>query len=377
MKILFVSMRGPTNEDRRGGAQDYIQFISEPWIGQGHEVTILCGQEYLNKCLLPVNENVAGIDIIRTGTPSKRIRPLLDKVREIAGNFDVVIENIMGFPVFLPLILSKDKPLFAIKHHFEGKSFIKSQGWIKGLIGLALEEIFQPLFYRNIPFVVVSTKTLDEINSLWIKPRAEIRIIPPGIAPMQIDADAEKYPDPTVVYYGALDTGRKKVDHLIQAFKEVLKAVPNAKLIIGGQGPDSELLKDMAKGLPVTFKGFLTEQDKCELLERGWIFATPSMTEGFGITWVEANSAGLPVVGYDLGLDTVNDACSMMVPVGDREQLADAIKTLLSDEELIQSMSIAARKNAQRFDWELSNQKLTDFLNVALVCSMQKQEQNE
>ncbi len=362
MNILFVSLRGPTNENRRGGAQDYIQYISAPWVRQGHNITILCSQELLDGVLLPDSEQVDGIEIIRVGSPRHRIIPLLMETRRRFDATDIVIDNIMGFPLFLPLIV-KPVPLLAIKHHFEGKSFTKSQGLIKGAIGRFLEEIMQPLIYRKVPFVVVSTITLDEINNKWIKPRAEIRIIPPGITPFQLDENIKKYPDPTVIYYGALDTGRKKVDHLISAFRKVHEKLPDSRLIIGGQGPDTEMLKQMAAGLPVDFKGFITEAEKSEMLQRGWIFASPSMTEGFGITWVEANSAGLPVVGYDLGLDTVNTECSIMVEKGNVSDLAAAMIRILSNEALRNAMSLSSKKNARRFDWGKSSCNIMNFIN--------------
>lgn len=365
MRILIVSLRGPTNENRRGGAQDYVQYVATPWIEQGHNVTVLCSQELVENKLLPDNEIVSGIKIVRVGTPKHRIVPLLRETRQKMASADVVIENLMGFPLFLPIFLKQSKSLIALKHHFEGKSFVTSQGLIKGFIGRFLEEIMQPLIYRNTPFVVVSTKTLEEMNNKWIVPRAEIAIIPPGIAPLKLSFNIEKYIEPTVFYYGALDVGRKKVDHLIEAFRKVIDKVPTARLIIGGQGSDSDMLKKMSKDIPVRFWGFLSEEDKCELLERSWVFSSPSMTEGFGITWVEANAAGLPVVGYDLDLDTVNERCSIMVSKGDVEALATALIHLLTNDIVLQDMSRAAIENAKRFDWETSSQNFMNFINDA------------
>jgi len=363
LNILIVSLRGPTNEERRGGAQDYVQYIAAPWIDQGHEVTILCSQELLDNKLLPDVEVVSGINITRVGTPKHRILPLLKKTREMVTDVDIVIENLMGFPLFLPIFLEQSKSIIAIKHHFEGKSFITSQGLIKGYIGRFLEEIMQPLIYRRTPFVVVSRKTLAEMNNKWVKPKADVVIIPPGIAPLKLNPDAKKYSDPTVIYYGALDTGRKKVDHLITAFKLVLEEIPSARLVIGGQGPDGKMLKKMAESMPVEFLGFLSEESKCELLEKGWLFSSPSMTEGFGITWIEANSAGLPVVAYDLNLDTIDESCARAVEKGNINQLASAIIELLSNDELRRMMMHSARLNAKRFDWNRSSEALLEFIN--------------
>lgn len=364
MKILFVSLRGPTNADRRGGAQDYIESIGARWVEQGHAVTIACSQEVIHGSSLPGNEQVRGIQVIRTGSPSSRVYPLVKLTRRISPDFDLIIENIMGFPIFLPQFLPSGTPLIAIKHHFEGKAFIKGQGPIKGSVGLALESVFQPLMYRNTPFVGVSIKTANEIRDKWITPLGPLEIVPPGI-----DLDPDSLPPyrsekPLVLYFGAIDTGRKRVDHLIEAFRRVIQMVPDAELVIGGDGPDRARLEKEASGLPVRFLGFISEEQKHALLSSAWLFASPSMTEGFGITWVEANAYGLPLVGYDLDLDTVNESCSIMVDRNDIRGLSNAMLQLINDEELRATMSVSARDNARRFSWDTSSHTFMEFAKL-------------
>jgi glycosyltransferase involved in cell wall biosynthesis len=113
----------------------------------------------------------------------------------------------------------------------------------------------------------------------------------------------------------------------------------------------------------VHFAGFLSEVEKHELLASAWVFASPSLTEGFGITWIEANAYGIPVAGYDLGLDTVNDQCAIMVSKGDVHALAEAITTLLTDRDRLERMAKAARNNAARFSWSGSSEMFMNFIN--------------
>lgn len=363
-KILIVALRGPTNAQRRGGAQDYILNIAAPWVHQGHQVDVLCGQELVASSLLPATETLHGITVQRVGTPGNRALPIIRHAVRLAATCDVVIENITGFPLMLPLWLQRKKRLVAIKHHFEGPTFFSTQGYVKGAYGIVLEEVVQPLVYRDTPFVTVSTKTARELRGKWIRPRAPLAVVPPGISQALHGAhtDVARNAAPTVVYLGALNLGRKRVDHLIQAFREVLQHVFDAQLIIGGQGPDEARLRRQAAGLPVRFAGFVSEEEKRSMLTGAWVFASPSQSEGFGITWVEANAYGLPVIGYELGLDTVNESCARMVPTGNVSALSRALIEVLSDESLRQRMQAAAFENARRFDWNVSSRQFMDFL---------------
>lgn len=356
MNILIVSLRGPSNANRRGGAQDYIQGIAVPWTKEGHSVKILCGQEKIDGNWLPESEIVDGIDVKRVGTPSQRTRPLIKATKEQLGWANVIIENIMAFPLLLPLWLPQKTSFLAIKHHFQGRTFITSQGVVKGSWGIFLESGVQPLVYRGVPIIANSVETQRQLKNKWIRPSRTVTVIPPGFTFLK--GEEEKFKDPTIFYVGALNTARKKVDELIEAFKQVHAKIPQARLIIAGDGRDRQLLEKMAAGLPIQFLGFISEAEKHRLFRQSWLFASPSVKEGFGITWIEANAHGLPAIVYDLGLDTVNESCAKIVPLGDVQGLAEALLTLLEDEKLRTQMSIAAIENAKRFDWHRSSQHL-------------------
>ena len=341
---------------RRGGAQDYIHFIAREWIKHGVQVDILCGQENHKNGYLPEKENIDGLKIMRVGTPSSRFFNIRKTIKKIHHDYDVVIENIMGYPLFIPTLPRANNTLYAIKHHYEGHNFINSQGLVKGAIGIILEEVIQPLIYRNVSLVGVSDKTVAKLKSAWIKPRKNIATIPPGI---DIDYDQiciNRNKLPHILYFGALDIGRKRVDHLIDAFREISNIHADALLTIGGAGPDESVLKQKSAGLNVQFEGFLSEQRKKQLLETAWIFCSPSNSEGFGITWIEANAYQLPVIGYDLNLDTLNDQCSIMVSENDIQALANEIDGLISNQLKRDEMGKQGLKNSKRYNWENSSQ---------------------
>lgn len=367
MRILIVSLRGPTNAARRGGAQDYIRAVAAPWGRDGHQVTILCAQERLpDGGTPPERETVDGIDVVRLGTPSERARPLVQGARERAASVDAVVENIMAFPLALPWRVPNQTPLVAVKHHFQGATFMRSQGLVRGAIGRFLEDGLQPLAYRNTPLVVPSTMTAEHVYHQWVRYRAPLHVIPPPVSLPAIP-DSPRAESPTILYVGALHLSRKRVDHLLDAFREVLHHVPEAQLIVAGDGPDRAELEKQAEGLPVTFTGFVSDEEKAQLLADAWLFASPSLQEGFGITWIEANAAGLPVVGYRVdGLDTVNESCSIMVPPGDVNALARDITSVLTDAPLRERLASGAKLNAARFDPEAASRAFLGVIEQAV-----------
>lgn len=366
VKIAIVSVRGPTLKNRRGGAQDYIRGIAAAWVQLGHATEILCGQEWVDGEWLPDREWVDGIEVVRVGTPKQRALPLSRAARAKAGECDAIVENIMGFPLLLPWQLPRSTPLVAIKHHFQEGTFIGAHGWLKGSWGIFCESGIMPWVYRNVPLIANSEQTRQSLQRQWIRPRREVSVVPPGLnfSPQQLP----KFSEPTICYVGALHLARKKIDDLLAAFRQVQEIWPRSRLILAGDGPDRARVETLATGLNVELRGFVSDREKFELYERSWVFASPSLKEGFGITWVEANAFGLPVVGYDLGLDTVNDSCACMVPVGDVPALAEALIALLGDPDRREQMSVAARLNAQRFDWHTSAKRL-----LAVIEKVKKQ----
>jgi glycosyltransferase involved in cell wall biosynthesis len=110
----------------------------------------------------------------------------------------------------------------------------------------------------------------------------------------------------------------------------------------------------------VEFMGKVTEMQKVGLMQRAWVFVNPSLTEGWGITTIEANACGTPVVASDVpGLrDSVNDPdTGFLVPHGNAGKLAEQIIRLLDDQPLRSKMSKSTLEWAKQFNWDISSRK--------------------
>lgn len=162
--------------------------------------------------------------------------------------------------------------------------------------------------------------------------------------------------DPLIIYVGRLD-GEKKPDVVVDAFRRLPEGL-GAKLVLLGEGPlkaDIAALGDNRIVMP----GYV--ENRVELarwLASADIYASGMAHETFGISIIEAQASGLPVVGVAAGamIDRVSQATGRLGPVDDAEAMAGNIMSVLCSDR--RSMSAAARAHALQFSWDSSMEAL-------------------
>jgi len=151
----------------------------------------------------------------------------------------------------------------------------------------------------------------------------------------------------TVIISIARLTGQKRVDVLIDAMKEVAEAVPNALLLLLGEGPDRKRLMAQVcrQGLGghVSFAGF--QPAAISWLKSADIFASASEYEGHPNSVIEAATAGVPMVLTEIPehRDSVG-AGACYAAAGDASGFASAIVRLIGSDELRRSLAAKARQ---------------------------------
>lgn len=364
MNITILSLRGPTNASLKGGAREYIRNLVSPWAEKGYNIVLICGVE--KKYDLPSNEIVDGIQVIRVGDSGRPVAAILNYYKKnLRHKTDILIENMVSFPLMTPLIERK-KPVITVIHHLTGWKFFTTHNLITACMGVFLEKIALKIVYRNKPLIAVSDATKEELETNGLNPN-QIEIVEPGIDTSYY-VPAEKSPTPLIFYIGRMG-GVKKVDHLIEAFKKLHQEQNNLELVIAGPG-DRELLMKQAEGFPVKFVGFLTDEEKKHYYQKAWLFASPSLMEGFGITYVEANACGTPVVGYEIqGLETVSKEAGIFVKPNDIKGLHNAMSEIIRDEQLRLMMEREGVKSAQRYSWDKSSRKALSYLTKKVLVN--------
>jgi len=171
---------------------------------------------------------------------------------------------------------------------------------------------------------------------------------------------------------------RKGQDYLIEAMPEILKSVPQAHLLLVGEGPYREHLEKLVTQhkleRSVTFIGRIQYKELPTYICAGDIFAMPSRSrlmglevEGLGIVYLEASSCGLPVLAGNSGGApdaVVHNETGLVVNGTDAQDIAAAAVELLVNVESSKKMGIAGRKwIVNNWRWEIWSKYFEDLLN--------------
>ncbi len=213
-----------------------------------------------------------------------------------------------------------------------------------------------------------STYTRERVKQ-YFRPR-HCMVIPPGVDtdlfhPEEVDPDNECFhslhipPQVPVIFSLGRHIEWKGYRYLLQAVALFDKSQP-CLLVIGGQGPQTIILKKKAKELGISgkvrFPGGISNEKTPWLYNRAAVFVQPSIvdaagnTEGLGVVLMEAMACGTPCVASVVGgiPDLVKDGYNgFLVPPEDPEGLAERLKELLTDEALNRRMGKSARQFIQ------------------------------
>jgi glycosyltransferase involved in cell wall biosynthesis len=169
----------------------------------------------------------------------------------------------------------------------------------------------------------------------------------------------------------------KSFDHLIESFVIVQHTVPDARLVIVGDGDDKPRLMELTNTLgltgSVTFTGFVGEQEKVEWLNRMHVAVNTSAKEGWGLTATEANACGTTTVSSNVqGLRdaVIDEETGLLYEYGNREKLAEKIILLLRDSNLRNRLASNALRRSKEFDWQIGAEKTMEVIG-RLVRSRQ------
>jgi glycosyltransferase involved in cell wall biosynthesis len=219
-------------------------------------------------------------------------------------------------------------------------------------------ELLIPRVYRNCNFSVISGSTRDDLIARGI-PADQVEVVLCGLDHDRYHLlnNVERYEKPTVVHFGRVRK-YKAVDVVIKAFDKMREKLPDARLIIIGDGPELNNLKKLAERLnlggAVEFTGRLETRKMVEVLNRAHLFMNASPKEGWGLTVLEANACGMPVVGSNrpgLKDSILEDKTGFLVEYGDVEGFARKGLELLTDGDLWGRMSSAALDWARSMTW--------------------------
>jgi L-malate glycosyltransferase len=171
-----------------------------------------------------------------------------------------------------------------------------------------------------------------------------------------------------------------RVDTVLRAFAFIQKRIPEARLIIAGDGPERPSLEHLARDLNLQnaeFTGRVEHAKAIELYDSADIFLNGSEIDNQPLSILEAFACGLPVVTTDAGgiPDMVTpEKTALMVAMGQHEQLAGAALRLLDDERLAQSIIAQARVECRKYLWDTVGEQWLNLYRQLAEASGGRQE---
>jgi glycosyltransferase involved in cell wall biosynthesis len=368
LRVLAFNWRDIENPDA-GGAEIHLHEILRWLVTQGHSTTLLSSS--FSGCR--PNVEIDGVRVLRRGKWfNANFALALAYLRELRhDDFDIVLEDINKIPFYTPCFVKA--PVLAIVPHLFGTTVFQEASFPFAMYVYSYELLI-PLVYRNVRFMAISESTKRDLAKRGVKPE-KIGVIECGLD-HSLYKETDTPRDPKLVLYLGRLRKYKCVHLLIRAMAKVRESVSDVRLVIVGDGPHRPQLEDLARvlglGGVVEFRGHVSSEEKVRLLRQAAVVANPSPKEGWGLTVVEANACGVPVVASrSPGLvDSIRDGeTGFLVEHGNVEQLAQGLVEVLVNKELRERLSKGAVRWASRFSWEGCARRTAELMEQVVEAS--------
>ncbi|MFK7895400.1 MAG: glycosyltransferase family 4 protein [Myxococcota bacterium] len=370
-RILVLNERDPEHP-KAGGAETHVFELFSRLAARGHQVT-----QYVSGFPGGAQSSLqSGIQIERRGGLAAYYASVIPRLRRAKRKqeFDLVVECLNKVPFYTPLYAGI--PVLALCHHLFGEVAFQ-QVALPIAAGVFTAERGIPWAYKKSLFLAISESSRDDLIRRGLDPRM-ITVSHPGIdRPLAADG-LEQEPNIKddralrITYVGRLER-YKRIDIFIEAAALLKERFPELILTIIGRGPERDRLESLARerglGECTEFPGFISNEARDALLADSRACIFPSEKEGWGLTVIEANALGTPVVARDAeGLrDSVrHQETGLLVPSEDPADYARALSRLLETNETVFEMRQAAVDWSRRFDWTRATDDLEELVEKSL-----------
>lgn len=369
MRILVLDWNDRTNP-WAGGSELSVHETFGRLARRGHEVTLLCSG-YDGAAPETALDDMR---VVRVGGRHTFHFAVPGAIRRLFREhpYDVVVENLNKIPLCTPL--SSPAPVLGRPHHLFGGTIFQ-EAPLPVALPVFLSELVVPWVYRDVPMAVVSGTTRDDFVRRGLR-ADRIRVVHNGLDHERygVAPDPPRDPHPSLLCLGRIRR-YKRLDLVVEAVARLgTTRHPDLRLTIAGSGDYLEPLRRHTArvgGDPfVHFAGRVTEEEKVRLYRRSWAFVMTSPKEGWGLTCLEAQACGTPVVASDSpGLREAvrHDASGLLVRHGDPGSLEAAIDRILSDAATRARLSAGALAHAAEYSWDRCADEMLEAMERAVA----------
>lgn len=350
MKIGIVC---PYNYFIPGGVQEHVKAQSAELIKRGHKVKIITPRPRNHRLVPPANVIFAGqsarVRTLSNTSADVSISVGLDAIDEILDTekFDIIHLHEPAIPLLGRQILNKTTaPTVGTFHaappnNMVGRSFINSMTPYNRSFAKAVDAV-----------TVVSPAAAEMLGDDF-----DYYTIPNGVDLSLYKPPKTKRDSDMILYVGRLEK-RKGPKHLLDAYRILKLKHPALHLEIAGDGPLRKSLEQYCEEkqiADVTFHGFVSQEEKREMMGRCGVFTSPALYgESFGIVVVEAMAMGAAVVaGDNPGYATVMTGRGSLSLVDPRDEVAYAklMELFLTDKDFVEVWRKWSKQAVKEFNW--------------------------
>lgn len=388
MRVLAVYADPGIRLDGTKGASVHARQTVAGLLDRGVEVTVLAArrvERWELPCPLLVPE-AERLPTRRLGSPASFELDLLGLSRELAdraalgpADVDVVYERYALWSLAGALLADRLRAGFVLEVN---APLPEEQARWRGLALAEVASGIERYLLRRADRVVCVSSALAERAARARGSRDGVELLPNAVDTERFhpasEAEARRSEPwaPVIVFTGSFKPWHGLSD-LFEAFAVVLRAIPGARLVLAGDGPERPRLERLQTSLgiegAVEFLGALPHEEIPALLRRADIAVAPyPRFDGFyfsPIKLAEYLASGLPVVASacgDHGSFLEDGVSALLVPPGDPDALAAALLRLSADSELRRRLGAAARRLAvERLSLGAASARLESLLREA------------
>ncbi|MFH1358801.1 MAG: glycosyltransferase family 4 protein [archaeon] len=350
-----------------GGSEIRNHEVAKRLVKKGHEVHIYGAKLWKGPNDIKIdNVTIHGVAEAKSLYDSSGTRKPVDPLKIsikilpklIKNNYDIIDNAAFSFfncysTKFISLI--KKTPLVLTWHQYFGDYLIDTLGKRTGKIAMILEKTSTKLTKNNL---AVSNHVKNELIKRNIKQK-NIQVIYNGADIKEIKKTKPLKEKFDLIFVGRL-CYQKNLSLLIDSINLTKKQFPKIKICIIGDGDEKNKLLTKIKKLNLKdnfkFTGNLTNKNLVyAYLKSSKIFVLPSRLEGFPLTIIEANAAGLPIITtktkYNNTTEYIKNNINGLVVKPNPKDFSQAIKTLLKNKKLRSNLSKKGLEKSKDFDW--------------------------
>jgi len=234
---------------------------------------------------------------------------------------------------------------------------------------------YYPLWFRNYlrlstkyairharKIIAVSENTKRDLVKLYYADESKVEVVHHGTefktqnAKLKTITQNLKPEKPYLLYIGRVEL-KKNILGILDAYK-ILKEkykIPHELVLAGTPGFGYDEISFKIKNLKFKIKelGYVSEDEKWQLLTGTDVFVFPSFYEGFGMPILEAQAAGVPVVASNTSsIPEITNNSALLVEPKNPEQIAQAVYKMIDDKTLRDKLIELGFDNVKRFSWE-------------------------